>query len=248
MLAAILHDEPQPLRDFNATIPLSIEQHVDRCLRKDPAQRFQTMLEVRQALAEAASSTVAPQVVTKQEAASIAVLPFANLSADKENEYFSDGLAEEIINVLAKVPELRVIARTSAFAFRGKEQDLRTIGDRLRVGTILEGSVRRGGNRIRVTAQLIHVADESHLWSERYDREMTDIFAIQDDISLAIANALKIKLTAPRQHAGDIEAYQNHLKGLYWYQRYNEKAWRKPRNSSCRRWRTIRATLLRMRD
>ena len=223
-LAAILHNEPRPLRDIKAAIPLSIEQHVTRCLRKDPAQRFQTMLEVRQALAEAVSSAVASQVVTKQEVPSIAVLPFANLSADKENEYFSDGLAEEIINVLAKVPELRVIARTSAFAFRGKEQDLRTIGDRLRVETILEGSVRRAGNRIRVTAQLIHVADESHLWSERYDREMTDIFAIQDDISLAIANALKIKLTAPRHRAGNVEAYQNHLKGLYWYQRYNQES------------------------
>ena len=223
-LAAILHDEPRPLREIKAAIPLSIEQCVTRCLRKDPAKRFQTMLEVRQALVEVASSDAALHVVTKHEVASIAVLPFANLSADKENEYFSDGLAEEIINVLAKVPELRVIARTSAFAFRGKEQDLRTIGDRLRVGTILEGSVRRAGNRIRVTAQLIHVADESHLWSERYDREMTDIFAIQDDISQAIANALKIKLTGPRHHAGNIEAYQNHLKGLYWYQRYNQES------------------------
>ena len=134
------------------------------------------------------------------------MLPFVNLSADKENEYFSDGLAEEIINALAKVPELRVIARTSAFAFRGKEQDLRAIGQRLNVGTILEGSVRRAGNRIRVTAQLIKVADESHLWSERYDREMTDIFAIQDDISQAIANALKVKLATPatphREHRG----------------------------------------------
>ncbi len=230
-LAAVLHDEPRPLREINATIPASVEQHVTRCLRKDPAQRFQTMLEVKQALAEAASSAAAPQVVMKEDSASIAVLPFANLSADKENEYFSDGLAEEIINVLAKVPELRVIARTSAFAFRGKEQDLRTIGDRLGVGTILEGSVRRAGNRIRVTAQLINVADESHMWSERYDRDMTDIFAIQDDISQAIANALKIKLTAPRHHAGNIEAYQNHLKGLYWYQRYNEESLAKAKES-----------------
>ena len=101
----------------------------------------------------------------------------------------------------------------------------------LRVGTVLEGSVRRAGNRIRVTAQLINVADESHLWSERYDREMTDIFAIQDDISQAIANALKIKLTAPRHHAGNIEAWQNHLKGLYWYQRYNEESLAKAKES-----------------
>src|SRR5260370_8552476 len=114
------------------------------------------MLDVKQALAEAALP-----VVTKEEAASIAVLPFVNLSADKENEYFSDGLAEEIINALTKVPELRVIARTSAFAFRGKEQDLHTIGQRLRVRTILEGSVRRAGTRIRVTPQLIQVPNKS---------------------------------------------------------------------------------------
>ena len=126
------------MRDIRPAIPALIEQHVLRCLRKDPLQRFQTMREVKRALAEAAFSDSA-----RDEAPSIAVLPFANLSADKENEYFSDGLAEEIINALTKVPELQVIARTSAFAFRGREQDLRTIGQRLRVGTILEGSVRQ---------------------------------------------------------------------------------------------------------
>jgi serine/threonine protein kinase/tetratricopeptide (TPR) repeat protein len=230
-LAAILHEEPRPLREIKAEIPVSLEQYVVRCLRKDPSQRFQTMLEVKQSLKEIASSAVVSPVVTKKEAASIAVLPFTNLSADKENEYFSDGLAEEIINVLAKVPELRVIARTSAFTFRGREQDVRTIAARLRVGTVLEGSVRRAGNRIRVTAQLINVADESHLWSERYDREMTDIFAIQDDISQAIANSLKIKLGAPRHHAGNVEAWQNHLKGLYWYQRYSEESLAKAKES-----------------
>jgi len=215
-LAAILHDEPRPLRDIKAAIPVLVEQHVERCLRKDPAQRFQSMADVKLALALPA--------VMKEEGASIAVLPFLNLSADKENEYFSDGLAEEIINALTKVPELRVIARTSAFAFRGKEQDLRTIGERLRVGTILEGSVRRAGNRVRVTAQLIRVSDESHLWSESYDREMTDIFAIQDDISQAIANALKVRLAGPRRRTANIEAFQSYLKGLYWYQRYTPES------------------------
>jgi TolB-like protein/Tfp pilus assembly protein PilF/tRNA A-37 threonylcarbamoyl transferase component Bud32 len=221
-LAAILHDEPRRLREINAAIPAAVEQHVARCLRKDPAQRFQTMLELKRALEGAASSAVDSPVLTKEDAASIAVLPFVNLSADKENEYFGDGLAEEIINVLTKVPDLRVIARTSAFAFRGKEQDLRTIGERLRVGTILEGSVRRAGNRIRVTAQLINVADESHRWSERYDREMTDIFAIQDDIAQAIANALKVKFAGSQRRTANIEAFQNYLKGLYWYQRYDQ--------------------------
>ncbi|MGH9776161.1 MAG: protein kinase domain-containing protein [Candidatus Acidiferrales bacterium] len=215
ILAGILHDEPRPLRELKPEIPAGLERHVARCLRKDPAQRFQTMLEVKLALAEAGSL-----IITKEGRQSIAVLPFVNLSADKENEYFSDGLAEEIINALAKVPELKVIARTSAFAFRGKEHDLRTIGERLRVEVILDGSVRRAGNRVRITAQLVRIADESHLWSERYDREMTDIFAIQDEISQAIANALKVKLAAPERRTANIEAFQNYLKGLYWYQRY----------------------------
>jgi len=225
-LAAILHDEPRSLRAINMAIPAWVEQHVARCLRKDPSERFQTMLQVKQALAEPALIAL-----IKDQVPSIAVLPFINLSADKENEYFSDGLAEEIINALAKLPELRVIARTSAFAFRGKEQDLRTIGQRLRVGTILAGSVRRAGNRVRVTAQLIQVADESHLWSESYDREMTDIFAIQDDISQAIATALKVQLAPAPRRTTNIEAFQNYLKGLYWFQRYTPESLAKAQES-----------------
>jgi serine/threonine-protein kinase len=217
-VAAILHVDPRPLRDIKPAVPASIEQHVARCLRKDPLQRFQTMREVKRALAAAFSDGI------REESPSIAVIPFVNLSADKENEYFSDGLAEDIIDALTRIPELRVIARTSAFAFRGKEQDLRTIGQRLRVATILAGSVRTAGNRIRVTAQLIQVADESHLWSDRYDREMTDTFAIQDDISQAIANALKVKLVPPRRCTRNIDAFQSYLKGLYWYQRYTAES------------------------
>lgn len=225
VLSSILREEPRSLRDLKATIPYSLEQHIARCLRKDPDQRFQTMMEVKQGLAEASlnSATSQPQ--------SIAVLPFVNLSADKENEYFSDGLAEEIINALAKVPDLKVIARTSAFAFRGKEQDLRAIANRLKVGTVLEGSIRRSGNHIRVTAQLIRVADESQLWSERYDRELTDIFAVQDDISQAIATVLKVRFAAPQHRTENVEAFQNYLKGLYWYQRYTPESLAKAKES-----------------
>jgi serine/threonine protein kinase/Tfp pilus assembly protein PilF len=219
-VAAIVHEEPRSLRRIRAAIPPALEQLVYRCLRKDPGQRFQTMLEVKQALASALSTPA----IRSELAPSIAVLPFVNLSADKENEYFSDGLAEEIINALAKIPDLKVIARTSAFAFRGKEQDLRAIGERLGVATVLEGSVRRAGNRVRVTAQFIRVADESQIWSERYDREMTDIFAIQDEISKAIADELKVKFAAPLRQAVNIEAYQNYVKGLYWYQRYTPES------------------------
>ncbi len=149
---------------------------------------------------------------------SIAVLPFANMSDDKEQDYFSDGLAEEIINLLAQIPGLKVIARTSAFAFRGKEEDIRGIAETLGVSTVLEGSVRRSGSRIRVTAQLINATDSSHLWSERYDRELSDIFDVQDEISTAIATELRVRLrpeNAPRRYTPKLEAYEAYLKAKY---------------------------------
>jgi TolB-like protein len=129
---------------------------------------------------------------------SIAVLPFVNMSGDKEQEYFSDGLAEEIINALTKIPGLKVPARTSSFFFRGIEADIHEISARLNVKNILEGSVRKSGDRIRVTAQLINAADGYHLWSERFDREMTDVFAIQDEICQAIVHKLRIGLSPDR--------------------------------------------------
>ena len=125
---------------------------------------------------------------------SIAVLPFVNLSRDEENEYFADGLAEELLNVIAKIRGLRVAARTSSFSFKGKDADIQTIAARLNVATILEGSVRRAGKRIRVTAQLINAADGYHLWSESYDRELDDIFAVQDDIAQAVVKELQTTL------------------------------------------------------
>ena len=125
---------------------------------------------------------------------SIAVLPFKDMSPEKDQDYFCEGMAEEIINVLAHIENFKVIARTSAFAFKEKQVDIREIGRILNVETLLEGSVRKSGNRLRITAQLIKVEDGSHIWSERYDREMKDVFAIQDEISLAITDNLKVKL------------------------------------------------------
>ncbi len=142
----------------------------------------------------------------------------AGMSADQDQEYFSDGLAEEIINLLAHVPGLKVIARTSAFAFRGKEQDIRGIADALGVTHVLEGSVRRAGNCLRITGQLIHAADGTHLWSERYDRELSDIFAIQDEISTAIVSALRVKLSkeaAPYRYTPNLAAYEAYLKAMH---------------------------------
>jgi serine/threonine-protein kinase len=202
VLSAVLRDEP-PLLDA----PAGIQRIVAKCLAKQPSARFASAEELRVALEQMSTKPVDHQP-------SIAVLPFANMSADKENEYFSDGLAEEILNLLAKIPNLKVIARTSSFSFRGKEQDIRKIAETLGVSHVLEGSVRRAGNRLRVTAQLIHAADGAHLWSERYDRDMTDVFAIQDEIGKAISEALQVRL-APRTRAVNIEAYQNYLKGQY---------------------------------
>jgi serine/threonine protein kinase/Flp pilus assembly protein TadD len=217
-LAAILREEPPQLRNISP----ELDRIVMRCLRKDPAGRFQTMLDVMHALEDAASRP-APVV---EKIPSIAVLPFANMSGDKDNEYFSDGLAEEIINALTKLPGLKVTARTSAFAFKGKHEDIRGIGEALTVAHILEGSVRRAGNRVRVTAQLIAIADGCHLWSERYDREMSDIFAIQDEISQAIVDVLKVKLIrqpnqpiVPRRTANPA-AHQSYLEGRYHFMQF----------------------------
>jgi serine/threonine-protein kinase len=186
---------------------------VQRCLAANPRERFQTMAEVRADL-ERALSELTPAV--RDYRPSIAVLPFANMSADKDNEYFGDGLAEEVINALAQVPGLQVAGRTSSFLFRGKDIELAEIGRRLNVEHLLEGSVRRAGNRVRVTAQLIKAADGFHVWSERYDREWTDIFAIQDEITHAITSALRLRLSAdvsvPRRHTPNLHAYEAYLR------------------------------------
>jgi adenylate cyclase len=151
---------------------------------------------------------------------SIAVLPFANMSGNPEEEYFSDGITEEIIHALAQLKELKVVGRTSSFSFKGKDTDLREVGQKLNVGTVLEGSFRKAGNRIRITAQLIKVSDGFHLWSERYDRELNDVFEVQDEIAATIAEKLKVTLFEKPIEAGkpqtqNIEAYQLYLKGRY---------------------------------
>jgi len=223
-LAALLRDEPDPLKAFPA-----LEKIVKHCLGKQPSDRYQTMAEIKSALEKTIKSKVT--VSSEEPQPSIAVLPFVNMSGDKEQEYFSDGLAEEIINALTKIPKLKVIARTSAFAFKGKDQDITKIAEALRVSNILEGSVRKSGNRIRVTAQLITASDGSHLWSERYDRDLTDVFAIQDEISQAIAEKLRVQLSAgraiARHHTENVEAFNLYLKGNYHFKKYTLEAFLK---------------------
>lgn len=156
-----------------------------------------------------ASSDVA--VATERQ--SIAVLPFVNMSADPEQEYFSDGLTEELLNLLAKIPQLRVISRTSVFSYKGKDFRIADVGRELNVDHVLEGSVRRSGDQIRITAQLIDVSDESHLWSETWDRELDDVFAIQDEIAQAVITGLKVRLLseAPRTQSTSPEVYSMYL-------------------------------------
>ncbi len=195
--SGVLRREPPPVTEIAPEVPGALEQIVIRTLRPDPDRRFQSMADLKSALEQVREDISSGAIAqTLREPPSIAVLPFSNLSPDPDNEYFSDGLAEEIINALTRIPGLRVIARTSAFSFKGEKQDLRAIGERLRVRTVLEGSVRKAGSRVRVSAQLIDVGDESHLWSERYDRDLTDIFAIQDDIANAIVEGLKRRFSA----------------------------------------------------
>ena len=164
---------------------------------------------------------------------SIAVLPFINLSSDPENEYFSDGITEEILNALVKVSDLKVASRTSSFAFKGHHGDVQEIAEKLKVATVLEGSVRKAGNRVRITGQLIGAADGYHLWSETYDRQLEDIFAIQDDIAQAIVSALKATLAVDEGEklvtatTENLEAYTLYLKGRFQYNKYTEESLRR---------------------
>jgi eukaryotic-like serine/threonine-protein kinase len=209
IMGAVLHRDPPPLEPVTPLTGV-----VERCLAKTPSERFQTAGDLRSALERPARPAAAPRKP------SIAVLPFADMSPGKDHEWFSDGLAEEIINALSHVRELKVIARTSAFAFKGKQDDVRRIAATLGVNSVLEGSVRRSGDRLRVTAQLINAADGAHLWSARYDRELSDVFEIQDEISRAIVAALEVTLlTAGSRRVrrpASAAAYDAYLKGRHY--------------------------------
>lgn len=226
--SAILRDAVKPVREQRGELPAGLEKIIARCLAKEPSQRYATAREMRDAMEqlrlESQRGSTGARAYGRQ-GPSIAVLPFLNMSADAENEFFADGITEEIINVLSQIHDLQVAARTSAFSFKGKHVDLRVIGEELNVRTVLEGSVRKAGNRLRITAQLVNVEDGYHLWSERYDREMQDVFEIQDEIARAITDKLKVTLGAEREEplvkagTGNMDAYQLYLKGRILFSR-----------------------------
>ncbi|HEV8186018.1 MAG TPA: protein kinase [Chthoniobacterales bacterium] len=214
VIAKRFRERPAPL-PASANVSAAASDVILRALSLDPADRYLTVSEFAHALANEIPSNVAAESGRR----SIAVLPFTNMSADAENEFFTDGISEEIINALTKVRALDVASRTSAFAFKGNKEDITAIGRKLKVHTVLEGSVRKAGNRLRISTQLIDVATSFQLWSERYDREMEDVFAIQDEIATSIVNALKVVLTEKEEAAikkiptQSVRAYEYYLRG-----------------------------------
>jgi serine/threonine-protein kinase len=242
-LAAVLRDEPPPITDCGRKVSSEVAEIIRHCLEKEPVERFRTARDLvfalrlaEQALSRTPASDggVRTAVAERSADASIAVLLFRTLGGGPESEYFSEGMTEDVIAALSSVPGLRVAARTSSFSFRTKSDDIRRIGAELGVATVLDGSVRHSGQRLRVTAQLIDVATGYNLWSERWDRDLADVFAVQDELARAIVatfhsrspsgiasspSGLKVpaKLVAPATR--DVDAYDRFLKGRYFWHR-----------------------------
>ena len=225
LVAAHLTEQPKPLTTHTTDVTASLSTIVMQCLGKDPAERPESASAIVRALEGVSTPNAASTTPVTPPAArtvpGIAVLPFTNMSGDPENEYFSDGITDDLIGALTPLKGLRVAARTSSFAFKGRNVELATVGSTLGVRTVLQGSVRRAGNRVRVTVQLMNAGEGTQLWSERYDRNLDDIFAIQDEIVRGIVDQLKVTLgleqTAAAQlvapQTDDLEAYQLYLRG-----------------------------------
>jgi non-specific serine/threonine protein kinase len=234
VINSVVNDTPEPLARYKSGMPEELQKIVSKAMEKNLQTRYQHVDELGADLRKLGTEldmgvTKAPESATKPTP-SIAVLPFRDMSAQKDQEYFCEGMAEELINAFVKVEGLRVVARTSSFSFRGKEIDIRDIGKKLNVGTILEGSVRKAGNRLRITAQLVKVADGCHVWSEKYDRDLEDIFSIQDEIAQSIVQALKVELSAKEKRAlkktatDDVEAYDFYLRGRKFFYQARRKS------------------------
>ncbi|RJP25770.1 MAG: hypothetical protein C4520_01755 [Candidatus Abyssobacteria bacterium SURF_5] len=229
MISSILKDRPQRMRNVFQEVPEALEYAVQKMLQKNPNDRYENMAALIADLRRIKQGGAGNSIRPAAKVPSVAVLPFADMSPQKDQEYFCDGLAEEVINALAQLKNMRVIARSSTFSFKGMEKDIRDIGRALNVDAVLEGSVRKAGNRLRITSQLINVDDGHHLWSERYDREAGDIFAIQDEITHAIVDKLKVKLleenrgTLCKCQEMDLEAYDLYLKARHSFNKWTEE-------------------------
>ena len=248
-------EAPPPPSSVRKDVPAWLDSVVEKMLARSPEERFGRAEDLVRALSDASVknprqtttsspggsnvfpgsserpayqfSQIAANRFRETEQPSIGVLPFANMSASPDNEYFSDGVTEEILNALSRIPTLKVAARTSTFGLKGKSLGITEIGQLLNVNTILEGSVRRMGQRVRINAQLINAHDGYHIWSEQYDRQIEDVFEIQDEIARNIVNRLKVKLTAAqnealgKRHTENVEAYELYLRGRHCWYRWN---------------------------
>jgi serine/threonine protein kinase/Flp pilus assembly protein TadD len=233
VMAKRFTEPAKPVRSLRPNVPEGVERALSKAMSTDTAGRYKTSAMFAQALASGSLTTPTDTATLPQQtvsaAKSVAVLPFANMSNDPDNEYFADGMAEEIINALSKIQSLRVASRTVSFALKGKNEDLGEVGRKLHVSTVLDGSVRRMGNRLRITAQLVNVADGYQLWSDRYDREMEDVFAIQDEISGAIVKALRVILSEDEKKAIEkvrsvnVQAYDFYLRGRQFFNQLGRK-------------------------
>ena len=233
IIYSILNEEPRPTTELRAGVSAKLGRIVEKALAKDTAERYQHVDEMLVDLcsyqADPESESFEASFAKRKPALSIAVLPFADMSPEKDQEYFCDGMAEELINTLTRVEGLRVTSRTSAFQFKGQAQDIRDIAEQLNVATVLEGSVRKSGDKLRITAQLVKASEGFQLWSERFERDVKDIFAVQDEISEAIVNTLKSKLvdaarvTALRRYTENLEAYNLYLQGRYYWAKRTEE-------------------------
>ncbi len=231
MMYAIINEQPQPLSAIRSNISAGLQGVVEKALAKDPGDRYHQAMEMAQDLRLLEGGKEIPEktridLSPVPQTPSIVVLPLNDISPEKDQEYFCDGLTEEIINTLSRVEGLRVVARNSAFRFKKEQEDFAGIGRQLNVQTILEGSVQKSGNKLRIAIRLVSVADGVLLWAEKFDRQMDDIFAIQDEISQAVVGALKIKLIGVdeahlmKRYTDNVEAYNTYLKGrFYWNKR-----------------------------
>jgi len=224
-------EAPAPIGTRRPNVPVAIERALARALAKEPVDRFPGMQEFADALVAPVPEIIpAAAPGTAREARTIAVLPFVNASGDAENEYLSDGITDELIHALGKVEGLNVASRTSVFALKGLREDVRNLGARLGVSAILEGTLRRAGNRLRITAQLSGIAEGRTLWSERFDRELEDVFQIQDEIARTIVTTLRSTLlrdlgdAPPVRYTANLTAYHLYLKGRYWWNRRTQSA------------------------
>jgi serine/threonine protein kinase/Tfp pilus assembly protein PilF len=233
LIHKIINEKPCEVRSIESGVPIDLSDIVSRAMLKNKDDRYSDISEFLDDVRSFTKLTPAVSVEEAKSTPSIAVLPFVNMSADPEQEYFCDGLSEELINALTQIRDLKVIARTSAFSFRGKEVDVRDIGKKLDVSNVLEGSVRKAGKKLRITAQLVDTESGHHLWSERYDRELEDVFAIQDEITKAIVDKLKPRLLdrekarVRKRQTVNLEAYNIYLEGRYFWNKMNEDALKK---------------------